>query len=884
MMNNENQNTIPEQAQQKSFGFLRFLKRTFLFFTFLFLLLSGGAFLIGYFYQDEVKEYVIAELNKQLNTEIIVDGKDIDFTVLQNFPYASVDFKNVKAMEAIQRKNKDTLFSAGKISFQFNVLDVFKKNYRIEKIEIATVTLKLRIDENGNDNYHFWKSSRDTSNTSFAFSLEDIDLNDIQVSFKNQQFKQNIDFLIKNSHLSGKFSDEKYALETNADLFFSFIETENVNYLNKKNVHAELSLTVDNSMPSYKIKNGKIKIEELLFEVFGSLINKGNEPIVNFGLKGKDMDVKSVLSLVPNKYKGKINDYVSDGIFYFDALIQGVVSEKQMPQITADFGISNADITQVKDDLRLHNVNLKGHYFSGNKNTNESSLLTLIPFSASIDQGKIEGELTIRDIENPSFSGKVKADMNLENLQKFMKLDTIESVNGSLMVDVLFSGEGRNVSSGNYENITTSGDLKIRNVNFKLKNYTLGFNGFNGEFKFDNNDLAVNTFSGNVASSDFELKGFFRNIIGFLIKENQNITVDATLTSKNIDLNELLANKESDAPSGNKYKLKFSDLVDVNLNSEIEHLVFRKFDASNIKGLIKLKDKKMVVDPIVLSTMNGKITTSGLIDGSDSTRILITCFSDIDRINITKMFEQFENFGQTAVTYKNLKGVATAKIQFASVLDSELKMDLDKLYAGVDMTIENGELNNVEAMKSLSRFIELKDLENIRFSTLKNQIEVRSQVISIPRMEVKSNAISIVASGTHTFNNVINYKFKLSLNELLSKKAKQAKKENDEFGEVADDGLGRTNIFLSMTGTIDNPVIKYDSKSAIQNVKQDLKVEKQTLKVILKEEFGLFKKDSSSNKKTFKEDPKFIIKWEEVDKKEEKKELKKPKKAETEDF
>jgi uncharacterized protein involved in outer membrane biogenesis len=156
-MNNENQNTIPEQSQPKSFRFLRFLKRAFLFFTFSLLLLSAGAFVIGYFYQDEVKEYVIAELNKQLNTEIIVDGKDIDFTVLQNFPYASVDFKNVKAMEAIQQKNKDTLFSAGEISFQFNVLDVFKKNYRVKKIEISTVNLNLRIDENGNDNYHFWK-------------------------------------------------------------------------------------------------------------------------------------------------------------------------------------------------------------------------------------------------------------------------------------------------------------------------------------------------------------------------------------------------------------------------------------------------------------------------------------------------------------------------------------------------------------------------------------------------------------------------------------------------------------------------------------------------------------------------------------------------------
>ena len=87
-----------------------------------------------------------------------------------------------------------------------------------------------------------------------------------------------------------------------------------------------------------------------------------------------------------------------------------------------------------------------------------------------------------------------------------------------------------------------------------------------------------------------------------------------------------------------------------------------------------------------------------------------------------------------------------------------------------------------------------------------------------------------------------------------------------------------------MTGTIDNPTIKYDSKSALKNVQQDLKVEKQTLKTILKEEFGLFKKDSSLNNKTPKDDTKVIIKWEEADKKEEKKELKQPKKPEEEDF
>lgn len=870
------------QSPKKSSGIFRALKRILIFFFVLIILLAGSVFVIGFYYQDEVKEYVIGELNKQLNTEIIVDGKDIDFTVIRNFPYASVDFKNIKALDAVQSKHKDTLFKAGRISFQFNIKDIFNKNYHIKKVEVDNVDLKIKIDKNGKDNYHFWKESADTSSTAFSFALEKIVLKQVHVFYKDLQSKQNIDVLINRSNLTGAFSNDNYSLETASDLFVNHIRTDDVNYLQKKNVHAEVALNVDNKTSSYKIKDTKIKIENLLFEVIGNIITANDQSIVNLGIKGKEMDIKSVLSLIPEKYKSKINDYKSDGAFYFTSTIQGSWSGDQSPEIEADFGIKNADITQVKDDIVLHNVNLKGHYFNGNKN--EPSVLTLIPFTAIIDQGSIAGELSLKNLTNPSFKGKIKADISLEKLQRFIKIDTIETVSGQLKIDASYSGEGKNISSGNYENVSTSGNLWISNMNVKLKNDILEFGKINGDFTFDNNDLIVNDLSGTASSSDFNLKGSFKNLMGFILKEKEDITVDAKLHSNYINLNEILANKDENTSSDNKYKLKFSEYIDVNLNSEIERLEFRKFNASNIRGVIKLQDKKMVVDPITFSTMSGNITTSGLVDGSDSTKLLVTCFSEASKINITQLFQQFENFGATAITDKNIKGVAGFKVQFASVLSPELDMDMDKLYAGIDMTIENGELNNVEAMKSMSRFIELKELENIRFATLKNQIEVKHQQVTIPKMEIKSSALTIMLSGTHSFENVINYKIKLSLNELLSKKAKQAKKQNEEFGEVADDGLGRTNIFLSMTGTVDEPVIKYDSKSAIQNVKQDLKVEKQTLKTILKDEFGLFKKDSALNNKTPKDDTKFNIKWNEDEKKEAPKELKKPKKKEEEDF
>lgn len=884
----DNEIVAPQQPPKRGVAsrIFRILRRLFVTIFILLLLLSLTGFIIGYYYQDEVKDFVVSELNKKLNSKVIVDGKDIDFTVIRNFPYASVDFKNIKAMDAGENEGKDTLFRAGEISLQFNIVDIFHKNYHIKKIELKNADLRIRIDKNGNDNYHFWKESADSTSEGFSLALEKIVLDQVHVSYLDRHQKQGVEGLIRKSTLSGEFSSQKYSLETSSDIYMEKFRSDSVIYLKNKNIQANVLLEVDNALSSYKISGGKIRIEDLLFEVFGNVISSNKEQLINLAVKGKEMDIRSVLSIIPNDYKKNINNYESDGEFYFDATIRGSFSKGSSPAFTAEFGMKNASITQVKDDITLKNVNLSGYYYSGSKEKKEVSVLQLDRFSANINQGTISGDLKMKNMSNPSFSGHVLANTTLMELQKFIKVDTIETIAGDISMNATFSSEGKNSSSGNYENVTVAGDLSIREASVKLKNNALDFKNINGDFKFDNNDLDVSNFSGSVSSSDFELKGVFKNIIGFMLKEDQDVTVEATLSSKKIDLNELLANKE-DGIHQSKYKLKFSEHIDVNLNSRIEHLIFRKFNATNIRGVVKLRDKKLFADPVTVSTMNGTITTSGMVDGSDSTKLLVTCFSEVDRINVTKMFEQFENFGQSTITDKNIKGVATAKINFISVFTPELVIDPDKIYAGVELNIQNGELNNVEAMKSLSRFIELKELESIRFADLKNTIEIRNQVITIPKMELKSSAINIVASGTHTFKNEINYKVKLSLNELLSKKAKKAKKENDEFGEVADDGLGRTNIFLLMTGTIDNPVIKYDSKSAIQNVKQDIRVEKQNLKSILKEEFGLFKKDSTLTKKddVKKEDQtKFRIDWEESDKKEPKKELKKPKKEEEEDF
>jgi hypothetical protein len=115
-------------------------------------------------------------------------------------------------------------------------------------------------------------------------------------------------------------------------------------------------------------------------------------------------------------------------------------------------------------------------------------------------------------------------------------------------------------------------------------------------------------------------------------------------------------------------------------------------------------------------------------------------------------------------------------------------------------------------------------------------------------MNIESSAMSLSASGIHSFDNEIEYHIKLLLSDLLAKKAKRARREVEEFGEVEDDGTGKTSLFIAMKGKLDNPTITFDGKGAREKIKNDIQREKQNMKQILHDEWGMFKRDTTLNK------------------------------------
>jgi len=800
------------------------------------------ALIVGFFYQDKVKNIIVNELNKNLRSEISV--KNIELSLFKKFPYASLTFCELTAKDATEKEKKDTLLVAEKLSLNFNIIDIFQDNYRIKDIDIINARLNLKIYNDNTDNYTFWKKSTDTTSSSFKLELKKITCNNVHVRFIYAPIKQLYDFNINKGVLSGKFYDNIFKATMDADVLVKDILIDDLHFLNKRKADISLSLRVNNEAATYNISEGQLCLGKMCFDISGLINNKAEITKLDLSIKGKDINLPAFIDELPEQYKSKLADYKSDGTIHFTALIKGMLGKGELPNINIVFGMKDGSINQPKSNITLNEISFDARFNNGEKHNSSTFKLAFENFKAHMAQGSANGNFSIENFENPFLKVEARADINLSEMVKFLNVDIFEDIKGGLTMNFLFSSKINDLSKFKPEDFINSkcnGNAQLTNASFSLKEHNKKFKNIYGNFQFNNNDIIIDSLKAFTESSDFKLNGYFRNALSFIFIPAQKISVDAGLKSNKMLLDELLFSsvKQNDTI----YKMQFSEFIDYNLDVNIKHLLFRRFEAHNINGKFKLNNKILKADNINFDAFDGAIIASATIDGRQKDIFLSQCKAKLQKTNINKMFYQLENFGQNELIDKNINGMLTTDIDFIAKFDAALKIDLISLYALSDITIEKGELIDYAPIKKLSQFIKVSDLSHIKFETLKNHIEIKNRTINIPNMSIKSDAINIEALGTHTFDNTIDYRLRILLSELLGKKVKKPKKGDEEFGTVEDDGLGHTTIFIKITGTVDNPIVSYDTKSVFEKKKNAVKEDfKKTFKKIGEE---LFKKNDT---------------------------------------
>ena len=818
-----------------------------LFFVALFIITTITIFLK--IYEDDIEQYAVEEINKYLDVK--VDVQDINLTFLSNFPYVSLDFQKIIIHDNYETiKSEDTLFYAKNLYLNFNLLDIYNGNYKVKRISATQAVLKIKTAKNGEVNYNIVKPSEDSSNSKFNFAIKRFKLNNFKFEYANIATKQFYILDIDNGKISGDFSESKYNLIAESDLYINQLKTNSFTLISEKNASLNLALAINTNTKEYHFTRGDLKIEEMPFQITGFITNS----FIDLNINGENINLDDLSKTILNNSIEIANKYEGKGKVSFSSTIKGILKKTIMPAINANFSIMDGSLKEIEKNLAITNLNVIGSY--QNRQGDISERLKFTEISMNLLGSYFEGTTELTDFSIPTFKGSLSGHLNLQNFHSFLGIKNIEILSGLINFNTNYAIKFDDIQYNPqlFDIFNTTGTFDLKNITYKGVSDHVTYKNITGNIIVNGDDAAAKNISIQTQNSDLLINGALKNFVPFIEGTGQ-LGLIATLESDYILLNDFLGNNKENANNTAAQKtFELPNFINLNLELKVKKFDWDNHQFNHITGKLLMANRIATIQHFNLKSIGGDIAGNLKVSNFLTKGNTVEGKLRFNGVNVKTLFEEWDNFDQTSITHQNIIGISKGDIDLFLVFDQYFNIESDKMLVNTNVTISNGALNNLSTMKNITSYMRSNKalklalnnhidnfeskLMKIDFKTLQNNIIIKNGRINIPKMDIFSSAMDMTLSGWHDFDNQIDYHFSFRFREL------KTIPEYTEFGKVEDDGLG-WKIYLSMYGDLDNPGYKLDKDQRNETIKESITEEKSTIKSILKTEMGLFNKDST---------------------------------------
>jgi hypothetical protein len=809
----------------------------------------------GILLERRIKPVILREINKQLTVR--VDVKNISLSVWRSFPHANLRFTGVK----IPSIPGDTthLAVAESISLKFSILDIIRKNYTIRHIEISNGTLSLLYPGQGKANYLIIKEGEGDSDA-LEFALKRVMIRNVAITYRDEPNRLVVDFTCRKTTFKGDFFRETYRLKALGDVTVNGIISRGDRFFSGQEAELDLVMEIDNRTGRYRISRGSLEVEGLPFLTEGDIETASGKQLLDLTFAGKGLHFGHLLELLPESYQYIREDYSPSGKISLTGTIRGSYAGGNTPDIEMRGSVENGTITHKTSGVQLTDLSFEGVYSYSSK---ENSI-TVTNLKSALGDGRINGSLAVTNLSNPVVRLELYADLPVAELLGFIPVSGISSGEGR--IKLALKGETavsmtETLSSSQFLNSRSNGEIELSGISLKMEDSDGKVSGINGKFLFDNNDVRISDFRITINQSALMIRGYGRNLLPFLLMKDQELEFQGSINAESVDLKDMLFLSAGGSSATAKRGVTLPANITGTVTVAIRHLRYDAFSPEDITGRLRIAPGRIIAEQVKMRAFNGELqgglALHQLKDGSFSMDVAM----NTSNADITMLFKQFNNFGQDDLQDKNLKGQLTSRLRVQSRLTPQLQFSLPTLEAVGEIVVERGELVDYEPVKALAKYTRLDDLSRIRFSTLRNEVRISNERVIIPEMMIRSDAVDMSVSGSHTFSGEIEYHIKMLLSEILSGKVKR--NPQPEL-QAESDARGRLTLYLVVEGTSGDPKVRYDRKSQREKVKQEMQQEKEEIKGLIRKEFGTFIRSNDNPVTTPKSsrEGEIIIEWE----------------------
>jgi hypothetical protein len=400
-------------------------------------------------------------------------------------------------------------------------------------------------------------------------------------------------------------------------------------------------------------------------------------------------------------------------------------------------------------------------------------------FSGKFEKIPIQSKnIKLSNLKTPFLECDIRSTFDLSSLNELTGSSTMQFSKGTGDIDIVFKGpiSGRDsVVSG------IDGFIKINNATVKYLPRNFVLSQCEGTLTFREKDLHVQKFEARTGDTEISMKGDAVNFLSLLDISPEKLSLRWNVYSPHLHLKDFtafLAKRNIGSASKSKND-KFSKTAgkidkmftegDVYITLSSPRMNYKKFDAKKVNAELLLTQNMINLKNVSFGHADGSMKMWGTVtEGTNSNAVLLN--STLNKMDIPTLFSSFADFGQDAVTHKNLKGIVSATVKVNTAITDKAEVIPDSMEGTIDFLVESGELNHFEPLEKISASVFKKqDFSTIRFADLKNRLQVKGTAIIIDKMEIRSTALVLFAEGVYDVKKGTDMSIKFPIRNMLKK-------------------------------------------------------------------------------------------------------------------
>ena len=399
-------------------------------------------FLLPIIFSDTFSKDIKEWTNKSINGELNFSKARLSF--FAHFPSLTLTLYNF-SLKGSSPYEKDTLVYAKELALGINLRSIVSKKVTIDEIYVVNGDIDVKVDSMGRANYNVYKSDTtrtvaDTTAGNTELNIARIQLKNTNVNYNDQSLK--IKVIAKRLNYIGKgdLSKEIFDLASKIEISSFDFTYNKAHYIGSKKIKANLITKINTTSLEFIFQKNDITLNKLPIDFKGKFEFLKDGYNLDFNVKTVDADLYDVLDAIPPAYAPWVKKIEAKGKVDIGIIFKGKyeVPLNHKPDLTVSVKIHNGFLNYEKSHDPLTHLHLNFNTRLPALNM-DSLRVNVDSIYFVVDKSYLKGSFHTIGIDSPFVKASIKADLNLEKIQKAIGIKGLE-VKGNYALDMEASG------------------------------------------------------------------------------------------------------------------------------------------------------------------------------------------------------------------------------------------------------------------------------------------------------------------------------------------------------------------------------------------------------------------------------------------------------------